>query len=107
MKKLGNVTRYKLEPRCCKDQFVEGLLKLKDVCSDRMKERKKERRKMELIWDAVNYFKKKMETNKLALNEVLADYDRERSLEEKEWEEDYRDSIRMFDEDQYLEGRLI
>ena len=42
---------------------------------------------MELIWDSVNFFKNKMETNKLALNKVLADYDCVRNLEEKEWEE--------------------
>ena len=72
MKRLGNVKRCKLNKQCTHNQFVEGQKKLKNVAVERNKEREKERRKMQLIWDAVAFFKGKMKLNTLALNEILA-----------------------------------
>ena len=71
---------------------------------ERNKEREKERRKMQLIWDAVAFFKGKMKLNTLALNEILAKYAVVRDVNMKDWEIDYDDSLTLFDEEQYLEG---
>ena len=44
---------------------------------------------MELIWDAVNFFKKKMRSNRESLNTVLEAYEHEKQIDSKEWEVDY------------------
>ena len=107
LKKLGNVQRCKINMQCTHNQFVEGRKKLKDVAAERGKEREKEQRKIELIWDAVHFFKKKMKKNTLALNEILEKYDKERDVNVKDWEIDYEDSRTLFNEDQYLKGELF
>ena len=107
LKKLGNVQRCKINMQCTHNQFVEGRKKLKDIATERMKEREKEQRKIELIWDAVHFFKKKMKKNTLALNEILEKYDEERNVHVKDWEIDYEDSRTLFNEDPYLKGELF
>ena len=41
---------------------------------------------MELIWDAVNFFKKKMTSNRESLNAVLEAYEHKKQIDSKEWE---------------------
>ena len=106
LKKLGNIARYPLDPKCCKDQFDAGRKKLKNIAKDRAKEREKEQRKMELIWDSVTFFKKKMQINRMSLREVLAKYEEDKNIEKKEWRTEYEKSITIFDEENYLRGQF-
>ncbi len=49
--------------RCLINQFVVGDDKLVNVAKERQGDIRKERRKLEIIFDLVKYFKKKMEAN--------------------------------------------
>ena len=104
LKRLGNVKRCKLNKQCTYNQFVEGQKKLLNVAAERNKERDKEKRKMQLIWDAVAFFKGKMKLNGLALNEILEKYAEMRDVKMKDWEIEYDESLTLFDEEQYLAG---
>ena len=62
---------------------------------------------MELIWDAVNFFKKKMRSNRESLNAVLEAYEHEKQIDSKEWEIVYNESLTLFDEERYLRGECL
>ncbi len=62
---------------------------IKNIAAERLKERKKEKRKIQLIWDAIQFFKEKMENNTLALNEILEKYEKENNFRVKDWEGEY------------------
>ena len=62
---------------------------------------------MELIWDAVNFFKKKMTSNRESLNAVLEAYEHKKQIDSKEWEVVYGKSLKLFDEERYLCGECL
>ena len=57
MKKIGNVARYPSDREALRDRELVGREKLKDIISDRGEQRSKEERKIQLIYDAVKFYK--------------------------------------------------
>ena len=71
LKRMGNVTRYRLNNDCREDQFSKGREQLKDVIKNRKKESEKMKRMFGIIFDAVAHFKRKAAKNILKLDTIL------------------------------------
>ena len=71
LKRLGNVTRYRLNNDCREDQFSKGHEQLKDVMKNSKKESEKMKRIFGIIFDAVAHFKRKAAKNTLKLDTIL------------------------------------
>ena len=61
LKKLSNVTKYKMNMDCLVDPFHKGRQKLKNVKSERDAEMALFERKVRLLWWSVDYFRSKCE----------------------------------------------
>ena len=72
LKKLGNVRRHKLNRKYTEDHFDIGQKKLKNMVVERKKEIVIEKRKLELMHNAVAHYKQKMATFLKKLEEVMA-----------------------------------
>jgi hypothetical protein len=71
LKSLSGVTRYKLNLESLNDPFVSGRQKLEKVKEQRAAEIALERRKVELIWLAVRYFREKRDREGMDLKETI------------------------------------
>ena len=71
LKKLTNVTKYKLNTDCLSDPFITGRKKLKKVKEERDAEVALFERKVRLLWLSVDYFKKKREKECLSKRSTI------------------------------------
>jgi len=104
--RLGGVTRYKVNLECLKNQFVVGTNKLANVVAERKVEIAKENKKLELIYDAVNHFKKKMKANVAQLDTIIEETMDEGPREEEDWSMTLRSLRETFDEQAYQNTNL-
>ena len=104
--RLGGVTRYKVNLACLKNQLVVGTEKLANVVAERKAEIKKENKKLELIYDSVNHFKKKMKANVVQLDKVINETIDEGPREEEDWSITLRRLRETFNEQAYLDTNL-
>jgi hypothetical protein len=104
--RLGGVTRYKVNLSCLKNQFVVGAEKLVNVVAERKAEITKENKKLELIYDSVNHFKKKMKANVVQLDKVINETIDEGPREEEDWSITLRRLRETFNEQAYLDTNL-
>ena len=104
--RLGGVTRYKVNLECLKNQFVVGTNKLANVVAERKVEIAKENKKLELIYDAVNHFKKKMKVNVAQLDTIIEETMDEGPREEEDWSMTLRSLRETFDEQAYQNTNL-
>eukprot|EP00956_Cyclotella_meneghiniana_P023789 scaffold46927_cov56-Cyclotella_meneghiniana.AAC.3 len=106
VKKLGNLTKYKLNHDCLVDHFVKGRKKNKNIENERKAELAVLERKSRLIWLSVEYFKEKRANENADLKANLEsrqtnqhtnndeDYD--------EWERAMEKEMSEFDYDNYI-----
>ena len=85
LKRLSNVTKYKLNRDCLKDPFKTGRVKLKKVKEDREAELALFERKVRLLWWSVDYFRSKRKKEQTELEETQESTGFDRS-EFEEWE---------------------
>lgn len=71
LQKLGNVQRYAINKQCIVDPFKSGAEKMRDVVRERENEIEKEKRRVQLIYDSVTYFKTKKTRDMTSLDAVI------------------------------------
>lgn len=91
---------------CLKNQFVVGTNKLSDIVKERKEEIAKEEKKLELIYDSVKHFKKKMKANVVELETVIQETMNQGAREEEDWSISLRHLRESFDEQAYLNTNL-
>ncbi len=91
---------------CLKDQFVVGTNKLADVVAERKVEIAKENKKLELIYDSVKHFKKKMKANVAQLETIIEETLDEGPRGEEDWAITMRCLRETFDEQAYISTNL-
>ena len=74
--------------------------------AERKAEIKKENKKLELIYDSVNHFKKKMKANVVQLDKVINETIDEGPREEEDWSITLRGLRETFNEQAYLDTNL-
>ena len=71
LQKLGSVQRNELNDQCLIDQFTSGAAQMKDIVREREKDIAKEKRRVQLIYDSVTYFKTKKSSDMASLDAVI------------------------------------
>ena len=104
MKKLGNVSRYKLDKNCLLDYFKVGRAKLENVVQERKTEIAKEKRRLELLYDAVKFYRTKMSATMAELKVVMADKNNRVLRDTQEWEDKADMAMEEFDIDAFKNG---
>ena len=102
--RLGGVTRYNVNPECLKNQFVVGNVKVSNVVEERRAEIAKGKKKLELIFDSVRHFKKKMKANVEELSVVIEDTINNGGCQEEHWAQRIRHLREAFDEKEYVKS---
>ena len=72
---MSNVRKYALDRKYLKDYFDKGRVELKDIVKDQKEELNKEEKKIELIYDAVRYFQRRIDANLDTLDQILKAYE--------------------------------
>ena len=104
LKKLGNVSRYNLDRNCLLDYFKVGRAKLDNVIHERKTEIAKERRRLELLYDAVRFYRKKMSATMAELTQVMSDKSNRVLRESQEWEAKTEMATDEFDIETFKNG---
>lgn len=103
LKSLSGVARYKINLDSLTDPFVVGRQKLKKVQEQRAAEMALERRKVELIWLAVRYFREKRDKEGVELTETINRLtDTNEVVEYEEWENAMNEAMEEFDVNEYF-----
>jgi hypothetical protein len=103
LKSLSGVARYKINLDCLTDPFVVGRQKLKKVQEQRAAEMALERRKVELIWLAVRYFREKRDKEGVELTETINRLTNTNEVVEyEEWENAMNEAMEEFDVNEYF-----
>ena len=103
LQKLGNVQRYSINQQCTVDQFTLVTEKMKNVVQEREKEIANEKRRIELIYDSVAFFKAKKMNDMCSLDDVIrsvSSIDSNSAVDIPIWKR----SVSEFDEEKYLRG---
>ena len=104
LQKLGNVQRYSINVQCIVDQFKAGAHEMKNVIREREKEIDNEKRRVQLIYDSVAYFKAKKVLNMSSLEDIISSVSsidcESATVNIPIWSR----SISEFDEDKYVRG---
>ena len=104
LKKMGNIARYKMNMECTKEFFEVGRTQLKNVVQERENKIAAEKTRLEIIYDAVAFYKKKMAAVIVELEEVLSRSVPPRIVECEPWEIEIKGAMSMFDKDKYMNG---
>ena len=102
LKKLGNLTKYKLNRECLLDPFEKGRRKTKNIKSERKAELAILERKTRLIWLSVEFFKEKRANENASLRENLASKRSNEEAEYAEWEKAMDDALDEYDYEEYM-----
>ena len=102
---MGGVSRYPIDMRCLTNQFVVGDNKLVNVATERKEDIRKEKRKLEIIFDSVKYFKKKMEANIEEIKNVVEETEGNRPREQEGWSIAIENLRQAFDETDYIDEK--
>ena len=89
---------------CSKDYFDVGRHELKNVVAERKKELASEERRLEIIYDAVDFFKKKMTRYMAELDEIMALSKSDTIVESEPQELELAEAIKDFDVEKYING---
>ena len=104
LKKLRNISRYKMNMDCTKDYFDVYHQKLKNMVTECMKELAAEKRKLEIVYKAVDFFKKKMARYMAKLDETLALNTSDTIVESELWEIELAKAVEDFYVEKYTNG---
>ena len=100
--KRSNTGRRDLNRACLKNQFDVGRKILKNVVRDREMERSKHKRKMQLVYDSVDYFRKYQQQEMTNLEERGKQAQEVGNNTVRSWEQTIHTSLSSFNKDTYF-----
>ena len=104
LKKIGNVSRYKLNSDCIKDYFKVGTDKLKNVAKERQQERNKEVKRLKVIYESVKLYRKNMEKIMSEVDDAISQQHSGTTRTLEQWEVEAVEALAEYEDDEYLQS---
>ena len=104
--KKNHTGRKHLNRQCIKNQFEVGRDKLKDIVKERKRERDKLERKIKLVYDSVKHFREYQEKEMENLDQRAMNVEADEAREVRSWEANLNALLSTFNMDTYYESNI-